>query len=134
VSREPFSFSGPLNHRAIPPQEQKRDNNGVQSVPRGIVHQARIIKGIRKAERELAPDVIRIMYHIAEDWMGYQSLFFRILLSDQASAPSRLRQNTQRIMAKVLDDIKADETGLRTYFNFRSQSEQATLREPLWET
>lgn len=103
-------------------------------MPRGIVDQARISRGVRKAERELAPDVIRIMYHIAEDWMGYQSLFFRILLSDQASAPNGLRQNTQRIMEKVLQDIKADETGLRTYFNFRSRSEQAALREPLWET
>jgi hypothetical protein len=112
---------------------QTRDNDVVPIVPRGIVDQARIRRGALKAQRELAPDVIRIMYSFAVDWMGDQSLFFRILISDHASAPNRLRQTTQRIVAKVLHEIKADEMGLRTYFNFRSRSEQATLREPFWE-
>jgi len=73
------------------------------------------------------------MYSFAEDWQGDISLFFRILISDAASSPHRLRQTTQRMIAKVLQEIKAQELGLQTYFNFRTESEQRMLREPYWE-
>ena len=73
------------------------------------------------------------MYSYETDWTGEYSLFFRILLSDSASAPNKLRQTTQKIMAKILNEVKAEELGLPTYFNFRSESEQAGLREAAWE-
>lgn len=73
------------------------------------------------------------MYTFAEDVQGNISLFFRIVISDAASTPSKLRETTQRIIARVLHDIKAEELGLQTYFNFRSKSEQAMLRDPVWE-
>ena len=102
-------------------------------VPRGLVDQGKIRAGVQRAERALAPDVIRIMYAFAEDVQGNISLFFRIVISDAASTPARLRETTQRIIAKVLHEIKAEELGLQTYFNFRSKSEQAMLRDPFWE-
>jgi len=102
-------------------------------VPRGLVVQSKIQAGVERAKRALQPDVIRIMYTLTLDWTGEQSLFFRIIISDAAAAPSRLRESTQRIARKILTEIKADELGLQTYFNFRSQSEQAKLREPAWE-
>jgi|SRR5579864_4352851 len=110
-----------------------RDNGIVPIVPRGIVDQEKIRAGARRAERALAPDVIRIMYSFAEDWQENISLFFRIVISDQAASPARLRETTEGIIAKVLREIKAHELGLQTYFNFRSESEQAMLREPFWE-
>lgn len=73
------------------------------------------------------------MYAFAEDVQGSVSLFFRIVISDAASTPAKLRETTQRIIGKVLHEIKADELGLQTYFNFRSKSEQAMLRDPFWE-
>ena len=102
-------------------------------VPRGLVDQGKVRVGVQRAERALAPDVIRIMYTFAEDVQGNISLFFRIVISDAASTPSKLRETTQRIIARVLHDIKAEELGLQTYFNFRSKSEQAMLRDPVWE-
>jgi len=97
------------------------------------VDQSKIRAGVHRAERALAPDVIRIMYSFAEDVQGNTSLFLRIVISDQAAAPNRLRETTQRIIAKVLQEIKAEELRLQTYFNFRSKSEQAMLRDPFWE-
>lgn len=88
---------------------------------------------MKKAERALAPDVIRIMYSFAEDVQGDTSLYLRVLISDAASAPATLRETTERIIARVLHEIKASELGLQTYFNFRSKSEQAMLRDPFWE-
>jgi hypothetical protein len=73
------------------------------------------------------------MYSFAEDWQGNVSLFFRIVIADAAAAPTRLRNTTQRSIEKILREVKADELGLQTYFNFRSKSEQAELREPFWE-
>jgi hypothetical protein len=105
----------------------------VPIVPRGLVDQSKIRAGVQRAERALAPDVIRIMYSFAEDVQGNISLFFRIVISDQAASPTRLRETTQRIIAKVLQEIRAQELGLQTYFNFRSKSEQEMLREPFWE-
>jgi hypothetical protein len=73
------------------------------------------------------------MYAFDEDVQGNNSLFFRIVISDAVSTPAKLRETTQRIIARVLHDIKAEELGLQTYFNFRSKSEQAMLKDPAWE-
>jgi hypothetical protein len=73
------------------------------------------------------------MHDFAEDWQGQTSLFFRIVISDEVSSPSKLRVATQRIIERIRKEIKAEELGLQTYFNFRSRSEQAKLREPAWE-
>ena len=105
----------------------------VAIVQRGLVDQSKIRAGAQKAERALAPDVIRIMFSFAEDWTGEVSLFFRIVISDDAAKPTRLRESTQRIIAKVSREIRAEELGLETYFNFRSRSEQTALKDPLWE-
>jgi hypothetical protein len=88
---------------------------------------------VQRAERALAPHVIRIMYAFAEDVQGNISLFFRIVISDTVSRPAKLRETTQGIITRVLKEIKAEELGLQTYFNFRSKSEQAVLRDPFWE-
>jgi hypothetical protein len=98
-----------------------------------LVDQGKIRTGVQRAERALEPDVVRIMYSFAENVDGEISLFFRVVISDQAAAPNRLRETTQRIINKVLHHIRADELGLQTYFNFRSRSEQALLKEPAWE-
>ena len=130
VIREALSHRHELRSRSSAPT---RDNDTVPIVPRGLVDQSKIRAGVQRAERALPPDVIRIMYSFGEDVQGNVSLFFRIILSDAASAPNRLRQTTQRITSEVLTEIKAEELGLQTYFNFRSRSEQATLKEPSWE-
>lgn len=102
-------------------------------VPRGLVDQSKVKAGVRRAEHALASTVVRIMYSFAADSMGDNSLFFRIVITDTAAAPQRLRETTQRIINKVLKEIKAEELGLQTYFNFRSTSEQRALKDPFWE-
>jgi hypothetical protein len=112
---------------------ETRDNDSVPTVQRGLIDETRIQAGIRRAERALAPDVVRIMFSLTPDWTGEQSLFFRILISDEASDPDHLLEITQHIRAEVLRAVKAEDLGLQTYFNFRSKSEQDTLRDPVWD-
>jgi hypothetical protein len=118
---------------ALAQNAKTRDNEVVPIAPRGLVDQHKIKAGVERAKRALRPDVDRIMYSFTQDWTGEESLFFRIIISDASAAPNRLSATTKRITSKILSAIEAEDLGLQTYFNFRSQSEQAKLKEPAWE-
>jgi hypothetical protein len=94
--------------------------------------QAQIAAGVERAERALAPDVVRIRYSLDEDWVGDEAIIFRIVLSDEASYPNRLREISKRTRAAIRDEVRADELGLHTYFNFRSLYETKELPEAAW--
>ena len=87
---------------------------------------------VDRIARQLAPDVVRIRYSIREDWSGSEAVFFRVVLSDNASRPNHLGEIAQRVAATVDSEVKPEELGLETYFNYRSASEQAMLKEPSW--
>ncbi len=101
-------------------------------VPSGIVRQAEIAAGVAAVEKELAPDVVRIRHDIGPDWSDESSIFFRIVLSDEASREARLAEVTRRAASRLLREIKPAELGLLPYFSFRSQSEQEMLQEEAW--
>lgn len=97
-----------------------------------FVHQQRIAKGVAKASQVLSPDVVHIRYSLDEDWSGSGAVFFRILLSDQASDRAKLREVARRVSATLVNEVQPDQLGLQAYSNFRSQSEQAKLQEEAW--
>ncbi len=109
-----------------------RDNGVVPMVPSGFVHQERIAQGVAKATAALASDVVRIRYDLGEDWSGEGAVFFRVLLRDSAGARPQLRQVARRVAEKIFSEVQPQELGLRAYFNFRSESEQARLKEEAW--
>jgi len=98
----------------------------------GFIHQTQVEKAIRRAERFLAPEVVPIRYSFDDDWSGEPSVFFRILLTDTASDPATLSEVAQRISMRLADEARTDEIGLHAYFNFRSESEQAAIKDPAW--
>jgi hypothetical protein len=97
-----------------------------------FVHQQRIDQGVTSAAKALAPDVVRIRYSFGEDWSGADAIFFRVLLSDDASRRDRLREVARKVTSTVFREVAPDELGLEAYFNFRSASEQAQLKEEAW--
>jgi hypothetical protein len=102
-------------------------------IPKGVANPEQIAAGIASVEQKLAPDVVRIRYTIGDDWSGEQAVFFRILLSDAASRPDRLREVTSRVRALITQQVDPlNSWGLIPYLKFRSQSEQAVLQEPAW--
>ena len=111
---------------------KKRDNRNMVTVPSVFVHQGKIEKAVARAAKALAPDVVRNRYSLGEDWSGSGAVFFRVVLSDNASHPSHLREISTRVRSTVFNAVKPDELGLQWYFNFRSASEQAELKEPTW--
>jgi hypothetical protein len=80
----------------------------------------------------LVPDVVRINFEVGFDAMGSDSIFFNIVLTDEASRPARLRHVVQRIALILMNHLKTDENGVHAYFSFRSQSEAARIDDPAW--
>jgi hypothetical protein len=82
---------------------------------------------------DLAPDVARIRLRVGRDWSDGPALYFRVILSDEASRRDRLADVTERVRKKVVDELRLDELEPFPYFKFRSQSEQAKLHDPAWD-
>lgn len=98
-----------------------------------VTKQPHINAAIADVVKELAPSgVQRINYEIAQDWSGQWAVFFRVLLSDEASNPDRLSDIVTRVVWRMTDRLDVPGLGMFPYFDFRSQSEQANLREPAW--
>ncbi len=100
---------------------------------RGLAVQNEIKAGVERAEKALAPDVVRIRYSIAPDWTGDESLFFRIVVTDEAAKEVLSHERAQNIKFQISEAVKAEELGLQTYFNFRTLSDQTKLQEAKWE-
>jgi hypothetical protein len=101
-------------------------------VPIAVTKQPQINAAIADVVRELSPSVLRISYEIAQDWSGQWAIFFRVLLSDEASRRDHLRDVAGRVVSRMSDRLDLPGLGLFPYFAFRSQAEQIELNEPAW--
>ena len=99
----------------------------------GYVNQAQLGPIIDEAARALGPDVVHIAYGLGPDSTSEPSIFFRILLADEAIREETISDLTGRIASALFDAVHPIENwGLRPYFNFRSRSEQDRRRDPAW--
>lgn len=101
-------------------------------MPPAVANEAEIDRRVRAAARRLAPDVLRIRYALTLNSTGEESIFFRVVLSDEASSEKNLPLVTRRARTELRKELDFAQFGLYTYFNFRSRSEQAKLKEPSW--
>lgn len=100
-------------------------------MPAAIAQQAKIEAEVRAVEAALRSDIVRIRYEIGEDWSGQWAIFFRVVLHDDA-AKHRLREVATNVVWRLAERLDFQELGVFPYHNFRSESEQATLREVAW--
>jgi hypothetical protein len=96
-----------------------------------IAKQPEINAAVSEVRRLLAPDVQHIRYDIAQDWSGDWAIFFRVVLSDEASK-NRLREITSKVVSQLAARLDFSAMGLFAYHNFRSVAEQAVLQEEAW--
>jgi hypothetical protein len=101
-------------------------------VPTRFVNQAQLASAVAQATQKLGRGVVRVRHSIGADTSGEPSIFFRIVLSDEASREATLADVTGHIATVLFDEIRPYEWGLNPYFSFRSQSEQAMRNEPEW--
>lgn len=100
-------------------------------LPAAITRQDQIDVAVDQVATELSPDVVRIRYDIGEDWSGQWSIFFRIVLTDEA-AKRRLRDIATKVVWGLANRLDFPGMGVFPYHNFRSVSEQAKLQEEAW--
>jgi hypothetical protein len=100
-------------------------------MPAGVLKQTEIAEAVARVERSLAPDVAHIFYKIDTDWKDDWAISFRVVLSDDAAA-NRPRQVAKNVVSNLAEVLNFPALGLYPYHNFRSESEQAALREDVW--
>jgi hypothetical protein len=100
--------------------------------PGAITTQPQINAAVGEVVRDLAPSVVHIRYDIGQDWSGDWAIFFRVLLSDEASKAHNLQDVTSQVEEQLYEKIDFRAIGLFAYFNYRNQSEQAKMLEPAW--
>src|SRR5437016_8771680 len=101
-------------------------------MPTIAFNQQRVNAAIRDVVNLLAPDVVHIRYEIGKDWSDDWAIFFRILLSDDAGT-NRLRDVATHVEGLLAERLDFHGMGVFPYYNFRSESEQAMLREEVWK-
>ena len=102
-------------------------------VPTGYINHTLLANSVAQAVQKLGRDVVRVRHSVGADTSGEPSLFFRIVLTDEASREATLADVTGRITKILFDEIHPyEDWGLTPYFSFRSQSEHAMLNDPKW--
>jgi hypothetical protein len=98
-----------------------------------LVHYGQLDAVIKSAVAKLGPEVVHVAYQRREDSTGDPSIFFRIVLTDDAAREEILTDITDRIETTLFDEVRPGEDwGLNSYFNFRSESEQKNHADLDW--
>ena len=77
--------------------------------------------------------MVRIRFNPGEDWDGSPSIFFRTVITDEASDESRLRKLSIQVRDRLREAVDPSGLDLNAYFNFRNVSEQAAVNDPEWD-
>lgn len=103
------------------------------TIPRAYAQPAEFEKAFRDIVSRLGPNVVHVRYSFGNDWTGEPSVFFKIVLSDDASARGRLFDVTNQIATTIVREVEPmEQWGVLPYFNYRSRTEQAELQEAAW--
>ena len=92
--------------------------------PTHLVDAAQIAQEIELSSIKLVPGVVRVKHTVTENFDGDPAIYFRILLTAEASREDNISRVTSRVMTLVFDE--------NPYFKYRSESEQAALGDVAW--
>ena len=100
-------------------------------IPLAVRKEIEIAEGVADLERMLAPDVVYIRFNVREDWSGDPAVYFNVMLSDEAGN-NRLIEVTELVEAQLDERLDFESLGLYPYPHYRTQTEQAKLRDKEW--
>jgi hypothetical protein len=100
--------------------------------PLKSAQRAQIDQIVEQVKQEHRKIVHQIRWELGNDWTGDPCLYFRVVMRDSATRGNRLHRATSTVQKALLDRLNPLELDLFCYFNYRSESEQAELREPSW--
>ena len=100
---------------------------------RGIAQVAELQKKLNGIMPQPSPGVVKWRHTFGNDWAGDPAIFFWVTLTDEASKKDKLSQTTEafkRVLSERIDF--QNDWDLIPYFNFRSESEQALLKDEVY--
>ena len=101
----------------------------------GYISQEQLAAEIELVKQKFGSEIVRLRYTVRPNMWDDPAIFFRIVLSDAAARKEPLSEVTEKIIWFFFDELHAIENwGLRPYFNFRGESEQAKREglDPEW--
>jgi hypothetical protein len=87
-------------------------------LPSAVARQPEINAAVSEVVRLLAADVVQIRYDIDQDRSGDYAIFFRVLLTDEASK-KRLPEVTSEVVSRLDERLDFRNLGVIAYHNFR---------------
>jgi hypothetical protein len=101
-------------------------------IARAFAQQAQFFSAVAQAASILPPPVVSITPSLGTDWNGESAVFFQIVLAD-GTPRGQLLNLTKQISQSIVQQVQPlEEWGVLPYFNFRTQSEHARIKEPTW--
>jgi hypothetical protein len=100
----------------------------------GIAQPSELVKELNQLAHVVIPGVVKWPYTFENDWSGDPAIFFWVILTDEASKPENLPRVTAAFIANIEKHVDLlGEWDYIPYFNFRSSSEQAELKDEVYE-
>jgi hypothetical protein len=98
---------------------------------RGIAQAGELVKKLNFVQRFMPPEVVRWNYTFDTDWSGEPAIFFWVVLTDSsARSPQILGKITTAFTKAITQNVDpVNNWDLIPYYSFRSQSEQANLKD-----
>jgi hypothetical protein len=103
-------------------------DNGCVVLTKAFLQESEFQAAIARAAEQLAPDVVEIRASLGENWRGDESVFFTVILADAATTRDRLLPVSDRAEMFIEMQVEPwEHWGVRPYYKFRSQAEQADI-------
>lgn len=100
---------------------------------KGFVHQQQLAAAVERIRPSLGQDVVRLTYVLGEDGTEDPAIFFRVVLTDRASARNQLLAVIKPIEETIVDGLMPqEEWGLMPYFTYRSETENSARADKNW--
>ena len=105
----------------------------MQHYAKGFLQRDQLDKAVNAMIPLLGPDVERLRYSLEEDWSGDPAIFFKIVLSEDASRDDRFLEAISRIEAAIDRHLDPQlEWGLFCYINYRGHAEFSARQDAAW--
>ncbi|HXM46091.1 MAG TPA: hypothetical protein VN924_32960 [Bryobacteraceae bacterium] len=116
--------------RLFSPSLVKTRDNEFVYLPRAFAQQPLFQAAVARAAQRLVPDVVDVIPTLGDDWRGEPAVFFMVILADAASRRDRLLRVTNHVSTFIVQEVRPlEQWGVLPYFNFRSQSEHASINQ-----
>jgi hypothetical protein len=104
-------------------------------IPTGYINTTEVEKAVDQFIQTLGPEVVRVRWNIGNDWSGDPVLYFRVVLADSVAVDRKTFVDAaERVRTTFFEQLQPLENwDLFPHVNFRSNAEEAELKDPKWE-